>query len=143
MIDELVAELSRDGFLQSFRLRVDEFDDLTGLHVDQMIVVLIGMFFVTRSAIAEIVAGDDPSLVEEANRPINGGDRNVWVDLVGSAMQLFHVGVVMGRQESTWAMTRRCSVIRMPFSTQSFSMRSDTTAPKAFLRKDRSKRRRR
>src|ERR1700761_780335 len=34
--------------------------------------------------------------------------------------------------DSTRAMTRRCSVIRMPFSTQSFSMRSDT-GPLLFL----------
>ena len=40
VIHQPVAEALGDGFLQGLDLGVDEFDDLAGLHVDQMIVAL-------------------------------------------------------------------------------------------------------
>jgi hypothetical protein len=83
------------------------------------------MLLVAGSAVAEVVAGYDPGLLEQPDRPVDGGDGDVRVDGVRPAMQLPTSGWSCA-SESTRAMIRRCSVIRMPFSMQSFSIRSGT-----------------
>ena len=50
MIDQPETELLCDLPLQRFQLGVDEFDDLAGLHVDQVIVMGLAGCFVTRTA---------------------------------------------------------------------------------------------
>jgi hypothetical protein len=52
---EPVAKLGSDPFLQGFNLWIDKFDDLTGLHVDQMIMMFAVGRLVPRAAIAEFV----------------------------------------------------------------------------------------
>src|SRR5438128_1760475 len=55
VIDEAEAELLGDALLKRFELVIDEFDDVAGLNVDQMIVVGFRRRFVARSPIAELV----------------------------------------------------------------------------------------
>jgi hypothetical protein len=52
----------------------------------------------------------------------------VRIDGVGAAVQLLDVRMIVGA-DSTRAMTRRWSVMRMPFSIQSFSSRSKAAPP--------------
>src|SRR3546814_1120575 len=42
VIDEAIAEPFGDDLLQRLELRIDEFDDLAGLDVDQMVVMRLG-----------------------------------------------------------------------------------------------------
>src|ERR1044071_2500285 len=60
MVDEAEAELFRDPFLQSLQFVVDEFDDVAGLHVDQMVVVSLGRGFVPGPSVAKLVPFEDP-----------------------------------------------------------------------------------
>src|SRR5438270_2219349 len=62
MVDEAEAELLRDPLLQCLELIVDEFDDITGFDVDQMVVMVLGRGFVARTAIAELVPLQDAGL---------------------------------------------------------------------------------
>jgi hypothetical protein len=48
MSDQPEAQLLRNALLQLLDLRVGELDDLSGTHVDQVIVVLLGALLITR-----------------------------------------------------------------------------------------------
>ena len=80
MVDEAEAELLGDPPLQRFELLVDELDDIAGLDVDQMVVMLVRRGFVAGAAVAEFVAREDPGFLEQADRPVDGGDRDFGVD---------------------------------------------------------------
>src|SRR3954465_9511991 len=80
MVDQAEAELLRDPLLQCLELIVDEFDDITGLNVNQMVVMVLGRGFVPGPAVAELVPLQDASLFEQANGTVDGRDRNVGID---------------------------------------------------------------
>src|SRR4051794_36279012 len=77
MVDEPEAKLLRDPFLKAFEFVVDEFDDVAGLDVDQVVVVGFRGCFVPRSAVAEFVALEDSGFFEQPDRPVDGRDRDV------------------------------------------------------------------
>ena len=54
MIDEAEAQLFGDALLQQLELVIDEFDDVAGFDVDQMVVMGIGRGFIARPAVAEL-----------------------------------------------------------------------------------------
>ena len=62
MTNEFVAKLISDDFLKSFDLFVAEFDDPSGLQVNQMIMVRAWHFLVSRAAITEIMPRQDTRL---------------------------------------------------------------------------------
>ena len=72
VVDDFIPEFRRDPVLQLLDLVVAEFDDLAGLHIDQMIVMLLGRFLIARAPVAEIVTVQDIGLLEQANRPVDG-----------------------------------------------------------------------
>src|SRR3954447_18337623 len=80
MIDEAEAKALGDALLKRLQLVVDELDDPAGLDVDQMVVVRLRRGFVTRAPIAELVALEDPGLLEQADRTIDRRDRDVGID---------------------------------------------------------------
>ncbi len=59
VIDQPIAELLGNLPLQCLQLGIDEFDDLAGFDVDQVVVVRFGRGFIARAAIAEIVPVED------------------------------------------------------------------------------------
>ena len=64
-------------------------------------VMLVAGLLVARAAIAEVVALDDAGLFEQPHGAIDGGDRDVRIDGVGAAIELFHIGMVdRGRQHA-------------------------------------------
>src|SRR5690348_454298 len=56
VIDEAEAELLGDALLKDLQLVIDEFDDVAGLDVDQMVMVGLGRCLVARAAVAKFVA---------------------------------------------------------------------------------------
>jgi hypothetical protein len=71
--DQLVAQLAGDALLELLDLLVLELDDLAGLGVDQMVVMLGAHALVARpAAVAEIVAVDDALAFEQPNRAVHG-----------------------------------------------------------------------
>src|SRR5687768_9662137 len=65
MVDEAEAKLLGDPLLQLFQVLVDELDHFAGLDVDQMVVVGVRRGFVARTAVAELVALENPSFLEQ------------------------------------------------------------------------------
>ena len=63
-----------------FELGVDEFDDLAGLDVDQMVMMRLGRGLVARAAIAEIVAVENAGFFEQADRAVYRCDRDARID---------------------------------------------------------------
>ncbi len=62
---------------------------------------MVGRLLVAGAAVAEIVALDDPRLLEQPHRPVDGGDRDVRVQGMGPAVELLDIGMVMrGRQHA-------------------------------------------
>src|SRR5689334_19744789 len=80
VIDEAEAELLGDPFLQGFELVVDELDDVSGLDVDQMVVVRFRRRFIARAAVAEFVTLEDSRLFEQAHRAVDRRDRDVRIN---------------------------------------------------------------
>src|SRR3546814_1227141 len=76
VIDEAIAEPFGDDLLQRLELRIDEFDDLAGLDVDQMAVMRLGRRFVARAAVAEMVAVEYGRFLDPAAGWIAGRHRN-------------------------------------------------------------------
>jgi hypothetical protein len=52
VINQLVAEAPRDFALQTLNFLIHELDHFAGFHVDQVIVMMLRHFFVSRPAIA-------------------------------------------------------------------------------------------
>ena len=121
MADELVAELVGDALLDLLDLLIAELDDVAGAKIDQMVVVLLRQRLVARPPVAELVPLDDAGILEELHGAVDGGDGDVRVDRRGAAVELLHVRDGRRDCSSTRAMTRRWSVIRMPFSAQTAS----------------------
>ena len=57
MADQAIAKLSRHQSLKLFDLVVAKLDNLAGVHVNQMIVMLLRRLLVARAAITEVSAG--------------------------------------------------------------------------------------
>src|SRR5690606_29173122 len=74
VIDQLEAELLGDAALQSLDLLVAELDDLAALHIDQVIVVMLGNLLVPGAPLAEVVSLEDVRLFEQAHGAIDGRD---------------------------------------------------------------------
>src|SRR5262249_5004027 len=96
VIDEAEAEFLRDLLLKLLVLGVDEFDDLAGLDVDQMVVMRLGRGLVARAAVAEIVAVEDACFLEQPHGAVHRRDRNAGVDRRGASIDLLDVGVILG-----------------------------------------------
>src|SRR5690625_5148655 len=94
MVHQLVAELPGDFLLQALDLVVHELDDFARLHVDQVIVMLVGGFLVTRAPIAKLMAFQNPGFLEELYRAVDGCDRDPRVDANSTLVELFHVRMV-------------------------------------------------
>src|SRR5258708_16450356 len=69
VVDELVAELLGDGFLQGLDLGVHQLHDLAGLHVAQTVVALVGVLLIAGAAVSEVVAGGEAPALPHPRRP--------------------------------------------------------------------------
>ena len=60
-----------------------------------MVMMVLGDFFVTRPAIAEIVTLQDIRLFPKTYGAIDGGDGDLRIDLGCAAVQQLHVGMIV------------------------------------------------
>ena len=84
-----------DPPLKLLQLLVDEFDDVAGLDVDQMVVVGFRRRLIARAAVAELVPLEDPRLFEQADGAIDRRDRDVGIDRRGARMERLDVRMVL------------------------------------------------
>ena len=96
MVNQPIPQLLGNLFLQCFEFRIDKFDYATGFDVDQMIMMGFGNSFVASAPITEIVPIQYPCLFKQANRPIDGGNRNTGIDRRSPFVQGFNVGMILG-----------------------------------------------
>ena len=80
VINQSISKPLSDNLLQCLKLRVDEFDDLAGFDIDQMVMMRFRRCFITGAAVTEIVAVQYPCLFEKADSAVYGGNRNFGVD---------------------------------------------------------------
>jgi hypothetical protein len=66
VIDEAEAELLGNPPLQGLQLLVDEFDDVAGFDVDQMVVMGVGSGLVAGAAVAELMPFKDSCFLEQS-----------------------------------------------------------------------------
>ena len=114
------SRASRRSAAAAPRARVDEFDDLAGLDVDQMVVMRLGRGLRSARGRRRNRGGREcppPRTGARCDRRwrSRSSDRSR-----GALVQLLDVGMVFA-SDSTRAMTRRCSVIRRPRSAHSAS----------------------
>ena len=101
MADQAIAELRRNTLLQAFDLLIGELDDATGLDVDQMVVMIVLGFFITRPAVAKIATLQDARFLEQAHGAVGGGKRDAGIDLRCATVQQFDIRMVLGfRQDA-------------------------------------------
>jgi hypothetical protein len=81
--------------LKMLDLFVTEFDDFATFKIDEMIMMLFAHFFVTCAAIPKIVFFDNTRFFKQPNRAVNSGDAYFGVQLMGSLMKHFNIGVIV------------------------------------------------
>ena len=99
VIDEAIAELFGDPPLEHLELLVDEFDDLAGLDVDQMVVMRFLRGFVTRATVAEFMTLENSGVLEQAHGAVDRGDRDLGVDRGGAFVERLDIGMIIGLAE--------------------------------------------
>jgi hypothetical protein len=100
MVDQLEAELLGDEPLQALDVLVAEFDHAASLQIDEMVVMRVRHFFITRAAVAEIVTLQDASILEQFHRAIDGGDGDVRINGGSTAIEFFGVRMVFGFRQN-------------------------------------------
>ncbi len=94
MADQLEAEFLRNALLQALDFLVAELDDVAGLDIDEMIVVLARGFLEAHTASTEVVARNDSLAGQKTNGAIDGGERNAGIDGTHASINFIHVGVI-------------------------------------------------
>lgn len=72
MADQLEPELPRDALLQPLDVLIAEFDHLSGLEVDEVVVVFARGFFVPPPACPELAALEDAVALKQVECPVDG-----------------------------------------------------------------------
>lgn len=96
MVDQTVAQLFSNLFLQGFQFRIDKFDYIAGFNIDKMIVMGFGNSFITCAAIAKVMTVQYSRFFKQANSPIYCGDRDAGIYLACALMQCLDIGMVFG-----------------------------------------------
>src|SRR5260370_643685 len=92
--DQLVAEFVGDDLLQLLDLLVAELNDPAALQIDQVIVMGARHFLVARTAVAEIMAGENVGLFKQPHGAVDGGDADPRIERGSAAVDLLDIGVV-------------------------------------------------
>ena len=121
--DQVEAQSRRDGLHQTLMFRVLEFDDFAGFHVDQVVVVAMLGRLVAGASAAEIPALEDPVLLEQTDRAVDGGDRDVRIEGSGAAVQFLDVGMVGRVRQDTGDDPPLSGHLEAPFDAQAFDAR--------------------
>lgn len=120
MGDEVEAQAGGDGLQHALMLRVLELDHAAGLHIDQVVVVAVLGGFVAGAAAAEIPAFQDAALLQQAHGAVDGGNRDARIQLHRAAVQLLHVGVVVGVRQDARDHAALPRHLEAPFDAEAF-----------------------
>ncbi len=75
-------------------ISVREFDNLTGIDIHQVIMIVVTRYFVAGAFAAQVTTLQYAVLLEEAHGTINGGERNVLVDVIDTSVQFADIWMV-------------------------------------------------
>lgn len=96
MLDEPKTESFGDCLLQTLDLLVVKFDHFARTQIDQMVMMFVGNRLVAATAGAKVMTGNDTGIFEQLDRPIDGRDRNMWIDAGRAPIQFLDVGMIGG-----------------------------------------------
>src|SRR5690606_8231185 len=99
MIDQAIAEFLGYLLLQGLEFGIDELQDFTALHVDQVIVMRLGRGFIARAAITKVVAVENARFLEQANGPVHGGGGNLGVNFGRTLISEEHTSELQSREK--------------------------------------------
>jgi hypothetical protein len=101
MANQSKAMPQGDGLLQFLDFRTGKFNDVTGLHIDQMIMMQFYRLFIAGTTVTEIVPINNVGFFEQANGSIYCGDGNMGVDFNGTTVNFFNVRMINGLGQHT------------------------------------------
>src|SRR4029450_775317 len=94
--DQAETELARHALLQLFDLLVGELDNLSGLDVDEMVVMTKPRRLVAGAPIAEVVTLEDARAFEQPHGPVDRGQCDARIARGGAAGRLLDNRVEVG-----------------------------------------------
>lgn len=95
VIDQAISQLFGNQALQRFEFGIDEFHDLAGFHINEVVMMRFRSCFIAGAPIAEIVPVEYARFLEQADGAVHGGDRNAGIDGGCPFMQFFDIGVII------------------------------------------------
>jgi len=121
VVDQLVTQLFSNETLEFLDLVIMKFNHATGLHIDQVVMMLVRYFFVARTAIPKVMSLKDPGLFEKTNGSVNRRNADVRIDRRCSTMQFFCIGMILGLGENAGDDTTLPSHAQALFDTELFN----------------------
>ena len=88
---QFITEATSDRLLERFDVRVGEFDDLSGLKVDEMVVVITFGVLVSCATPSEFMAVENSSFVKQFDSTVDCRHRNPRIQTGCPGVQLLHV----------------------------------------------------
>ncbi len=95
VVHQPITELFGNLALQSFKLGIDEFNDLAGLHIYQMIVMRLWRGFIACAPVTKVMSVKNARFFKQAHGSIDCSDGDLGIDRRSAFVQLFHVGVIV------------------------------------------------
>jgi hypothetical protein len=93
-MDDVITKLAGYFLLQLLDAVGAELDDVAGIHVDQMIVVIPAGLLESRRPTFEGMAVDSAHFLQKFHRPVDRRQRDALVDRLGTAEDFKRVGMV-------------------------------------------------
>src|SRR5690554_1458632 len=115
MVDNLITQRACDFFLKLFNFIRMKFYDFARGHIDNVIMMLTGLFK-TRWAAIESMAVDSAHLFQKLHGAINGGERNIAIDFHRTTKNFKRVRMIIGSTQNTKNNTTRARNAHPSFS---------------------------
>ena len=94
MIDQFIAQPTRNNFLDGLNFLISELDYPARADVDQVVVVLVRNRLKASPAVLEIMFGDQASLLKKVEGAIDGGQGNPRIYGRSAPVKLLHIRMV-------------------------------------------------
>ncbi len=96
MAHNVVAKFSGNFGLQLLYLFGAELDDLSGVHIDEVVMVLSVRVFEACTAFIKGVSLNGTFFFKQAERPVDRGQRHAAIDRMGAVIQIVCVRMIGG-----------------------------------------------
>lgn len=96
MPDQTKAQPLCDLLLQGLDFRIDEFDDLAGIHIDQVVMMVALGILIPRPPVTKFQTVQNSGLFEQFYRAVNRRDGNARVDAGRAGIKFFHIRMIFG-----------------------------------------------